>query len=280
MIGSKLGYQANCWGALGGDAVGVTSIKDLFYRTFGDMERAVAEIGAAGYEGVELFDGNLVDYAANPGRLRAALDAAGVKLLAVYSGGNFIFPEILPEELWRVERAARLAAELGAEHLVVGGGAKRAGAVRDDDYKRLAGALDDVAAIAERNGLAAHFHPHLTTIVEGPEQVDRCFAMTVIHFCPDTAHLAAAGGDPAKLIRTHAARIRYVHLKDLRRKPFAFTPLGEGEIDMDGVVRTLIEIGYKGWVTVELDSHPDPKRAAEISRRYLDDAVKRCAAPV
>ncbi|TPN63829.1 sugar phosphate isomerase/epimerase, partial [Mesorhizobium sp. B1-1-5] len=35
----KLAYHANCWGALGGNAVGVTSITQLNYRTFGDMEQ-------------------------------------------------------------------------------------------------------------------------------------------------------------------------------------------------------------------------------------------------
>ena len=55
----KLGYEANCWGALGGDGRGVTSIKDLFYRTFGDPATAAAEIAEAGFQGVEFFDGNL-----------------------------------------------------------------------------------------------------------------------------------------------------------------------------------------------------------------------------
>ena len=56
------GYQANCWGPLGGDAVGVTSITRLTYRTFADMATAFREIGEVGYAGVELFDGNLLDY--------------------------------------------------------------------------------------------------------------------------------------------------------------------------------------------------------------------------
>ena len=58
----KLAYQANCWGSLGGNAEGVTSITQLSYRTFGDIDRACAEIAEAGYIGVELFDGNLLDY--------------------------------------------------------------------------------------------------------------------------------------------------------------------------------------------------------------------------
>ena len=58
----KFAYQANCWGPLGGNAVGVTSIGQLTYKTFGNIGRAIAEIGAVGYQGVELFDGNVVDY--------------------------------------------------------------------------------------------------------------------------------------------------------------------------------------------------------------------------
>jgi inosose dehydratase len=37
-------YHGNCWGVLGGEPVGVTSVKDLFYRTFGDINHAIAEI--------------------------------------------------------------------------------------------------------------------------------------------------------------------------------------------------------------------------------------------
>lgn len=280
MSGWKLGYETNTWGALGGDGVGVTSIKDLFYRTFADMGRAIADIGAAGFQGVEFFDGSLVDYADDIPALRKHLDAAGVSVVGVYSGGNFIFPDILAEELWRVDRAARVAAAAGGEHLVVGGGAKRVGGVRDGDYERLGAALDQVCEIAERHGLTAHYHPHLTTIAESPEQVDRVFALTRINFCPDTAHLAAGGGDPAAMIRKYFDRISYVHLKDVRRKPFAFLPLGEGELDMAGVVRTLAELDYSGWVTVELDSHPDPRAAAEASARFLKTAMQEHGIPV
>ena len=119
----KLAYHANCWGMLGGNAQGVTSITELTYRTFGDMDRAFDDIAAAGYEGVELFDGNLLDYSAAD--LRNLLAKTGLTLVAAYAGGNFIFDDILPEELARITRAADRAAELGAPHLVVGGGAKR-----------------------------------------------------------------------------------------------------------------------------------------------------------
>jgi inosose dehydratase len=270
---AKLAYHANCWGPLGGNAVGVTSIGELTYRTFADMERAIAEIGEAGYSGVELFDGNLLDYAGRFGDLRATLNNSGVKLLAAYSGANFIFADVLDQELARITRAADAAAEMGAEHLVVGGGAKRFDGFRSDDRARLAEGLEKVVAIATARGLRAHYHPHLTTIVEGPAEVDEIFKMTGIDFCPDTAHLAAAGGDVPAMIRKHAARISYAHLKGWRKQPFAFTPLDEGDLDMSEIMRALADIEFAGWITAELDSWPDPKAGAERSLAFLDRAL-------
>src|SRR5438067_823434 len=99
MVKWRAAYHANCWGALGGNAVGVTSITQLTYRTFADIERAIEEIGAVGYEGVELFDGNLLDYDGRERQLAGMLKAAGIRLVAAYSGANFIFDDVLVEEL-------------------------------------------------------------------------------------------------------------------------------------------------------------------------------------
>jgi inosose dehydratase len=269
----KLAYHANCWGLLGGNAVGVTSISELTYRTFGDMERAIAEIGSLGFDGVELFDGNLLDNEGRRSPLRSTLSAAGVKLVAAYSGANFIYPDILDQELNRIARAADAAADLGAEHLVVGGGAKRFDGLHADDHKNLADGLEKVVAIAKARGVRAHYHPHLTTIVEGPAEVDAIFALTSIDFCPDTAHLAAAGGDVAAMIRKHHARISYVHLKGWRKNPFAFTPLDEGDLDVGAIVRALADIKFGGWITAELDSWPDPKDGAAKSLAFLRKAL-------
>ena len=265
----KLGYHANCWGPLGGHPVGVTSIKDLFYKTFGDMPTAFRDIGKAGYAGTEIFDGNLLDYDGRITTLKQELSAAGLKLIAAYSGGNFIFPDVLAEEFWRIEKTAALAAEAGAEHLVVGGGAKRSTGSTDDDYKRLGDALDAVVDIAAKHGLAAHYHPHLTTMAETPEQVRKVFAGTRIGFCPDTAHLAAAGGDPAAMIEEHFDRISYVHLKGWQKTPFAFTPLDTGDLAMDPIVAALVQRKFAGWITVELDSWEDPTDGAARSLAYL-----------
>ena len=272
----KLAYHANCWGPLGGDAVGVTSIARLAYRTFGDMRQAARDIAAAGYDGIEFFDGNVLDGEADGyAFIRNILAETNLALVALYSGGNFIFPDILPEELARITKAADAAQALGAEHLVVGGGARRFDGTRPADYDALASALDKVVTIADARGLRAQFHPHLSTIVETPDEVRTVFARTGIGFCPDTAHLAAAGGDVAAMVREHAARISYVHLKGWQREPFAFTPVGVGDCDNAAVIRALKDIGYAGWVCNELDSWPDPIGAARASRDFVNAEAAR-----
>jgi inosose dehydratase len=267
----KLSYQTITWGGVVGHPVGVTSVKDLFYLASGSSEAALRDIAAAGYEGVELFDGNLIEYENRPDELRQLLGETQLELVAVYSGANFIFPEILREELWKISRAAALAARLDAEHLVVGGGAQRVHGASEEDYARLAEGLEQVVAIAAEHGLRASYHPHLSTIVENPEQLDKVMDRSRIDFCPDTAHLVAGGGDPAELIRRYADRISYVHLKDFTAEPFAFLPLGRGEIDFAAILDELERAGYDGWLTVELDEYDGaPVDAARESRKYLD----------
>lgn len=266
----RLGHHANAWGGVVGHPVGVTSIKDLFYLTPGDTLATLAEISAAGYAGVELFDGDLATFADDPAVLRDALAEQRLSLVAVYSGANLVFPQILGEELWRIRRACEWAAAFDAEHLVIGGGAQRTEPPTDDDYDRVAAALAEIARIAEGHGLRPSFHPHLSTIVESPEQIERLLARSNIGFCPDTGHLQAAGGDPVELVRTYRDRIGYVHIKDLDDRG-AFVPLGQGGLDVAGVIDVLRTTGFDGWLTVETDGWAgDATTGARASIAYLE----------
>ena len=267
----RLSYQTITWGGVVGDATGVTSIKDLFYVANGSTEQALQDVAAAGYEGVEIFDGNLRQYEDDPAVLKKLLSDSGLELVAVYAGANYIFKEILEDEFWRLDKSASLAAEFGARNLVVGGGSQRYDGIRESDYDMLAEGLDRTAELAESYGLVASYHPHLTTIVEGPEQVRKIFAKAKkIGFCPDIAHLTAGGGDAAALVREFGDRVVYGHLKDFQPEPFAFLPLGEGTVDIAASVEAFKASGIGEWITVELDGYAGaPIDAAKISKAYL-----------
>jgi inosose dehydratase len=265
----KLAYHTITWGGVVGHPAGVTSVKDLYYLANGSTEEALHDISEAGYEGFELFDGNLAQYAGRESELRDLTDGLGLQMVGVYSGANFIYLEILEDELSRIETAAQLAARHQAEHLVVGGGAVRAAGIREEDYRRLGEGLESVVALAGEAGLVASYHPHLGTCVESPEQLAKVFQYTGINFCPDTAHLEAGGGDSAELINTYGDRIQYVHLKDYADGDFL--PLGRGGLDFSRIMSALNGIGYDGWIAVELDAYEgSPKEAAQVSKRFLD----------
>jgi inosose dehydratase len=83
--------------------------------------------------------------------------------------------------------------------------------------------------------------------------------------CPDTGHLQAGGGDPVQLSRDYRDRVPYVHLKDIDAQGTS-VPLGDGVLDVAGVVDVLRETGYSGWITVETDGWPgDPGEGARRS---------------
>lgn len=270
----KLGYHSITWGGVLGHPVGVTSIKDLFYCGVASMEDAARDIAEAGYEGTEMFDGDVAKYADRPDDLRALLSTNNLELVGVYTGANFIYADILPDELDKISRAIDLAVQFGAERLIVGGGARRAAGTTDDDYIALGKGLDRVSDMAAAKGLTATYHPHLTTIVENPSELERIMNLTHIGFCPDTGHLAAAGGDPAALIRAYPDRIKHVHLKDLQPEPLTWTPLGDGVLDFTDIVRAVTETGYDSWLMVELDAYDGaPLEAAKKSKAHLDQIL-------
>ncbi|MCJ7990070.1 sugar phosphate isomerase/epimerase [Priestia sp. OVS21] len=263
----KLGYQTNTWGGVVGHPAGVTSIKDLYYLANGSTEEALKDIAEVGYKGFEMFDGNLMEFKDRKAEFRALLNRYSLDFIGVYTGGNFIFPDILEEELLKIEEVAALASELGAKHLVIGGGAIRANGILESDYTDLGNALNRVVVIAEKYNLIPSYHPHLGTNVEAPDQLGKLMALTTINLCPDTAHIEAGGGNPVEVIKKYADRIKYIHFKDYYNGEFL--PLGEGHQKFDQMIQVLDEIGYDEWLTVELDSYNDPKKGAEISFNFL-----------
>ena len=109
----------------------------------------------------------------------------------------------------------------------------------------------------------------------------------------DTGHLYCAGDDPLAMAKAHAARIKHVHLKDIRddvwqeiqRKHGSFydgmmagffTVPGDGVIDFRPILQTLSDSGYEGWLMVEAEqdaSKAHPLTYAKKARAYLRDII-------
>lgn len=268
----KVAYMTNAWGGVVGHPAGVTSIKDLFYLSTGSTKDAISAISKAGFNMIEIFDGNLMEYSQKKEEFTELLKSNNVSLLTVYSGANFIYKEIIKEEFHKIEKAAYLASELGAKHLVVGGGAIRSEGIRKEDYSLLAEGLNKVIDISRKYNLIASYHPHLGTMVQETNQLDELMPLTYINLCPDTGHIEAGGGDSVETVAKYVNRIKYIHFKDYDSG--RFLPLGEGKIDFEQIIRILINNNFDGEITIETDGYDgDPARAAELSFKYISNKI-------
>ncbi len=101
----------------------------------------------------------------------------------------------------------------------------------------------------------------------------------------DPANMILYGsGEPLEALRRVGSFVRSVHCKDARwaARPGEEwgreVPLGEGDVDMEGFLRTLGEIGYQGPLTIEREIPQDPLRQQEeIGRgiRLLEELMDR-----
>ena len=100
--------------------------------------------------------------------------------------------------------------------------------------------------------------------------LDRC-AVDHLGLELDAFWVAHAGLDPAAYLRARGQRVRLVHLKDGRHQPLAFTPLGEGEIDLAPVIAAARDAGVEALYVEQDDCEGDPfealRRSADTLRR-------------
>jgi L-ribulose-5-phosphate 3-epimerase len=87
----------------------------------------------------------------------------------------------------------------------------------------------------------------------------------------DAGHaLVTAEGDPAAIIREHAARLFTVALEDMRPRVHEHLPFGEGALDLAGVLAALRDAGFARIASVELPRHShDAVRWATHSKDAL-----------
>lgn len=168
-----------------------------------------------------------------------------------------------------------------------------------DEQVHLVEMLGVVDAICAEHGLEQVIHPHAQTLVETAADVEWLLGASPAKWTLDTGHLAIGGVDPVAFARDNIDKVGYVHLKDvslqyapavLRReltlmegtKQGLFTPLGQGDVDIAGVVRVLEESGYRGWYVIEQDTAitegvpaegTGPIEGVRQSMQYLTDVV-------
>ena len=233
----------------------------------GPLSNTLAIIARAGYSGVELFD--VLDQVEHGSDLSGMLSRNGLELAGTWVGGSFVERKRLRNEIIDFKRTVRITRELGGNQIVVGGGRITGGKVIDE-WGVLMASVKRLAQAAKRSKVQLLWHPHCGSLITTPDDIDRMAAETdpgSVRFAFDIAHLAKAGGDPILLLERHFERVGHVHMKDLSGG--RFVELGAGDLPIIDFFQVLKARNYDGWVSVEVDSSPDPEASANANADFV-----------
>jgi inosose dehydratase len=250
----------------------------------GNDGRAIDDISALGYAGIQLRTSVLKAYADRPSALRDLLGERHLTFVALSSGNVPIDPATHEKVVEEHLAHARFLRAAGGLYLQLIDERPKGRAVEAGDYAQLGKLLTEIGKRVADLGVQAAYHPHMGSIGETPDAIDRVLDATDpkhVRLLFDVAHYQAGGGDPVRAIHRYANRIGLLHIKDLRQAAgsarYQFVELGRGSVNLPGVFDALREERFDGWAIVELDSVPEPdlspKEAAAISKQYLEETI-------
>lgn len=268
-LASRIAGAPISWGVCEAPGWGVELNPDRVLGEMRELGLATTELGPTGYLG------------SSPDEVRARLGRFGISLV-----GGFL-PVVMHSDpdldLSEATEAIATLAAGGSEIVVLAaqsadGSYDRKVVTSDDEWQVLVGNLERLRAVIEAYGMSAALHPHVGTAVEDRASVLRLLETSDIPLSLDTGHLLIGGMEPRELLDLASDRVAHVHLKDVRSSVAAtvsagessyleavrsglYAPLGEGDVDIAGVVTALEGAGYQGWYVLEqdcaLDSAPE-----------------------
>ena len=267
-----------------------------------DRDRVMTEMAQVGLSATEIGpDGYLPQ---DPAELREYVARYEMRIV-----GGFV-PAVLHRQdrfeagLDYVDRASRQLAAAGAEVLVLGTSSHLDGydtplQLDEAEWRTLSANLRRLQDVVTGNGVTTAVHPHWGLAIASQSDVERLLESSDVDLCLDTGHLYVAGADPVEIARMATGRVIHVHVKDVdgalaervrtgeitfkqATLEGMFTAVGDGDVDIAGVIEVLEGSGYSGWYVLEqdvsLDADPAPGEGpmldAEKSVHYLESLTQ------
>jgi inosose dehydratase len=257
-----------------------------------------------GFIGVRLtgYPGILKTYNMTAAQLEREISKRNLSVATISFGGPVNDPAQHAKVIANAREAMRFLQGFGAKHLCVFPPSRlKAGQDVDAAFKAMCTGFNRIGEAATEMGFQAGLHNHLDEMVEKPDEVDRCMAMTdpkLFHFAPDTAHLHLGGSNVVQMYEKYKNRLVFmdykdarwttpkqdvtlpngkVHKKDSSSAKFfeSIYDLGDGDIDFPACHRILKQISYKGWICVDLDrTRNGPRASYERCGKYVVEKLE------
>src|SRR5688572_7437007 len=252
----------------------------------GDDLKAIEDISAVGFKGIQLRSPIIEKFGDKPAALKELLAKHRLTMVALSSGNVRIDPAVEKEEIAKHTANAKFVRDVGGLYLQVTDERPKRDIVAAD-FERMGKLLTEIGKRTADLGVPLGYHNHMNNLGERPEEVRAVLAAADPKFVKlelDTAHYQMGGGDPVAAVKEYRDRLLFLHIKDLETpipgatgdlsRSYRFVELGRGKVNLKGVFDALNAVGFKGWAVVELDKVPDaarsPKESAVIAKQYLE----------
>ncbi len=252
-----------------------------------DWKKEMETIARLEIEHVEV----LIDYPLGNGKTPSSLvqelaawaerHGLGIIVHGPFAGKSLTDPHpgirriVIQEHLHTLEIAARLGARVYTLHA----GLHRADTEQLPEYnpKRvLSQSLEPILEKARSHGIRVALEnpkpasPPLKRYPENPTRVlEYIQEHPGLYMTLDTGHAILSGQDPIQILQKAIHRIADIHLHDSDGHQDHLCP-GDGCLDLEKLLSTLLEKGYDGYLTIEVHNTPQGDGRRQATKKVRD----------
>lgn len=250
----------------------------------GTLDQKLAAAHEAGFDGVEIFEPDLIASPWSPEQIRSRAAELGLSLDLYQPFRDFegVGPELLDDNLRRAAAKFGLMNRLGIETMLL---CSNVATARSGDEQLAATQLRLLGDLAERFGVRVAYEAlawgRFVDSYETAARIVRLADHPRIGLCLDSFHILSKGHSPEAIETIPAEKIFFVQMADAPllsmdvlswSRHHRLFP-GEGGFDLGAFMAHLVRTGYDGPVSLEIFNdtfrQADPLETAIDARRSL-----------
>jgi protein FrlC len=227
---------------------------------------------------------------------KQSIAQAGLEVPCLTPDQMYPVPYVNPASMYEKQRAESIeflkasidcAAEFGSPMMSMGPGKRYYGQSLQDAWELLVEAFGECTDHAKSLGLKICAEPlppiesNLVNTLQDYLELSHDVNATNLGCLLDMGHMNVLHEDGVDYVRTLGEKLYHVHLNDNNGVVDQGLIPGQGVLDYQPFIRALREIGYKGYLSLELsfNCEQDPGSAAHKAKRFTDNVLKTSESP-
>ena len=250
----------------------------------GTLDQKLVAAQAAGFDGVEIFEPDLIAATSSPEQIRIRAEQLGLSLDLYQPFRDFegVGPELLERNLLRAAAKFELMSRLGIQTMLL---CSNVATARSGDEQLAAAQLRQLGELAQSFGVRVAYEAlawgRFVDSYETAARIVRIADHSAIGLCLDSFHILSKGHSAEAIETIPAEKIFFVQMADAPlltmdvlswSRHHRLFP-GEGGFDLGRFMAHLIRTGYDGPVSLEIFNdtfrQTDPAATAVDGRRSL-----------